>query len=60
MDALMSAVSEIKKKQNHLELTLEMQQVCQLTPMTEKPRQPPAHGHPEIVLHCPPNIFDWV
>ena len=45
MDALMSVVSEIKKKQNHLELALEMWQVCQPNPVTEKPRQPPAHGH---------------
>ena len=39
MDALMSALSEIKKKQDHLELALEMQQVCPPTPVTEKPRK---------------------
>ena len=44
MDALMSALSEIKKKHDHLELALEMQQVCTPTPVTEKPRKTPARS----------------
>lgn len=52
MDALMSAVSEIRRKQNHLNLALEMQQVSQ--PMCSTPgRNTPWYMSDSFTDHTP-------